>query len=99
MRLLEVIYERGELIPQVSGVRNIRREPKNGCRRRRIDIHVPCVRERAAIRIAERPVAVGSFVDADARERIPFAEEHAIPLMPLRVHHIETGDAGKLTDE
>ena len=49
--------------------------------------------------VAERPVAVRALVDADARERIPLAEEDAVARVALGVGDVEAGDAGELAGQ
>ena len=80
-RLLQLIGDGGQLVAQVLDVReNPASTCEDGRRRRRVDVHVARVGQRAGVGRAERPVAVRALVDADARERIPLAEEHRVAL-------------------
>ena len=89
---LQVIGQRGQLVAQVLRVRQIRRDVQDRRRGRRIDVHEPRLGQRSGVRRAQRPVAVRALVDADARERIPLAEQDPVALWPLVSVDIEGGE-------
>ena len=91
--ILEVVGEGRQLVAQVLGIGQVRRDAEDGRGRRRVDVHESRFRKRSRIGLAERPVTVGALVDADARERIPLAEEHSIGLVAFGVRDVEPGDA------
>ena len=97
--ILEVVGEGRQLVAQVLGIGQVGRDAEDGRGRRRVDVHESRFRKWSRIGRAERPVSVGALVDADARERIPLAEEHSIGLVAFRVRDVEPGDARPLARE
>ena len=95
----DVIRQRRELVPKIPGVRQVRREAQDWRRCRRVDVHETRIGQRSLVSRAQRPVAVRPLVVADARERIPLAEQNAIALVALGVDDIEPGDAGELAGD
>ena len=96
---LQPIRDGGQLVFQILDVREIGRHLEDRRRCRGVDVHVAGVRHRACERRAQRPVVVRAFVDADARERIPFGEEHLVAHVALGLADVEHRDARQLAGE
>src|SRR6185436_6962985 len=95
----EVVGESRELVMKVLRIREVRLQAEDRRRRGRIDVHEARVGKRTFVGRAQRPVAVGPLVDADARKRVPLAEEDAIAAMPLGIDDVEDGDPRQLGGE
>ena len=89
-RAEQPVAERRQLVLQVRDVFQVAAELQDLGRRR--PNRCPSAACRAADRcsVAQRPRAVRLIVDADARKRVPLAEEHRVVLMALGRADVES---------